>query len=104
MGIFGGKDKMQDKQLKEVWKWLQALNKNQAQIIKNQNILIKNNNTFIEKNKKQAELNKNQQALMNHISSLEKTIEAMKEKDKQFAAMFQNLATVTTEAVKKEEG
>ena len=66
MGIFGKKDKTQDQQLKDLWKWIDALNKNQA-------ILIKNNNVFIQKNKNQAKFN----------DQVTKSVNALVEKDRQ---------------------
>ena len=45
--LSGDKDKTQDQSIGDLWKWIEGLNKNQAQILKNQAILVKNNDWFI---------------------------------------------------------
>jgi len=92
-------DKGQDKEINNIWKWIETLNKNQA-------VLIKNNDYFIKTGKNRwawiRKLESDNKALHNHISTLESTIKAMKKRDEEFAKMFKGLAAVSTEAVKEE--
>ena len=107
--VFGRKkptifDEKQDKALK-------ALVANQAILIKNNAGFIRDGKNYwawikhLEKSNKTLlnRLESDNKALLNRLAALESTIQAMKEKDKQFAAMFQNLAAASVEAVKKEE-
>lgn len=81
-----GKDKDQDKQINEIWKWLETLNKNQAIIIKNQNVLVKNNQYFIEslqalrtKDSQHDATDKQIMALIDGLKNMAKSVEAVKE-------------------------
>jgi len=84
--VFGKskEDKSQDAQLKNVWKWIQHLSKNQE-------ILVKNSNAFIEKNKTQATLNKQLTATINQLVEKDKLHD---QKDAEHDALIQNLKSL----------
>jgi len=76
LGLFGKSkfDVSQNQNIKKLWEWIQALNKNQQTILENQRILIKNNNHFIEQNKQ-----------------FSQTINALVKKDKQHDALISSI-------------
>lgn len=76
MGLLGKskEDTSQDAQLKEIWKWIKALNENQA-------ILIKNNDVFVENEKAQRQYNK----------QLTKTVNSLVAKDMEHDALIKGI-------------
>lgn len=87
--MFGKKESIFDKNQNQQ---LKALIKNQTQIIKNQNLLLDNNKYWIKNNKTQWSWLKWAEK---KIKSLESTIIAMKQRDEEFAKMFQGLASLS---------
>lgn len=98
MGLFGKskEDTSQDAAIKEIWKWITALNKNQA-------VLIKNNEYFVKRDKQNTTTLQQLTEAINALVAKDKQHDA---KDREIEAVIQGLKdmSVAVEKAVEEEG